>query len=62
MNVTRESSFDFKDAVGYRDENGNRWMMISKDEGKRKMIYSGFCLVSPSPEIRKSDATFTRKS
>ena len=50
--LMRESSFDFKDAIGYRDENGNRWMMISKDEGKRKMIYSGFCLVSPSPEIR----------
>lgn len=43
--LTRNPSIDAKDAVGYTDGYGKRWMMVSK--GPRKMIYSDYCLVSP---------------
>lgn len=46
--LVRDSSIDAKDAIGYRDANGKKWMMISK--GDRKMIYSDYCLVSKSSE------------
>lgn len=44
----RDSSIDGKDAIGYRDANGKKWMAISK--GERKMMYSDYCLVSKSLE------------
>lgn len=46
--LQRNSSFDTQDAIGYKDTNGKRWMMVSKDNGKRKMIVGPHCLVSPS--------------
>lgn len=39
-----------KESVEYFDENNKSWLMISK--GDRKMIYSGYCLVSPAPDIQ----------
>lgn len=41
--LRREPSIDSKDAIGYLDTNGKKWMMISK--GERKLIYSEYCLV-----------------
>lgn len=52
--LQRTASFDTKDAIGYKDANGEKWMMVTKEKGKegeRKMIYSPYCLVSPSPGI-----------
>lgn len=49
--LQRNSSFDTQDAVGYEDTNGKRWMMASFDKGERKLIYSPYCLVSPSSDI-----------
>jgi CubicO group peptidase (beta-lactamase class C family) len=51
--LQRNASFDAKDAIGYEDTNGKKWLMVSKgEEGERKIIYSDYCLVSPSPETR----------
>ncbi|MBS0656514.1 MAG: serine hydrolase [Verrucomicrobia bacterium] len=50
--LQRTPSFDRKDAIGYKDANGEKWMMVTKEKGKegeRKMMYSPYCLVSPSP-------------
>lgn len=52
--LQRNSSFDTQDAIGYQDGNGEKWMMVTKEKGKegeRKIIYSPYCLVSPSPGI-----------
>lgn len=46
-----DTSLDESGVRGYRDENGNPWLFISKEDGRR-IIYSGFCLLKEEVDMR----------